>query len=150
MITPEPTVHGIPATAHERALLRWFPHLFDNGTGDWREQAACSSVDPDLWHPEGDEVITKGRRAKAVCGSCPVQMECLDHALTHDENLGIWGGLTAKERRRLKPGQTTPTCRNGHPQSEDNVRVTSVGPRCRLCQNAASRKARQRKREAQG
>lgn len=136
-ITPE------PLSAHRRALLRWFPHLFDNGTGDWRELAACSSVDPDLWHPEGDEVITKGRRAKTICQQCPVQIQCLEHALTRGETLGIWGGLTAKERHRLKPGQTTPTCRNGHTP----VRITSVGPRCRLCQNETSRKARQRKME---
>lgn len=146
---PEP-VTPESLSAHQRALQRWFPHLFDNGTGDWRELAACSSVDPDLWHPEGDEVITKGRRAKAICGACPVQMECLEHALTNGETLGIWGGLTPKERHRLKPGQTTPTCRNGHTQSDDNVRITSVGPRCRLCQNNASRKAKERKREAQG
>jgi WhiB family redox-sensing transcriptional regulator len=145
---PEPATPTTALSAHERALLRWFPHLHD-GTGDWRELAACSSVDPDLWHPEGDEVITKGRRAKTICRSCPVQIECLEHALTHDENLGIWGGLTPIERRRLKPGQATPTCRNGHAQSDDNVRYTSAGPRCRLCQNETSRRAK-RKREAQG
>lgn len=146
MTNPEPATPEL-LSAHQRALLRWFPHLPDNGTGDWREQAACSSVDPDLWHPEGDEVITKGRRAKAVCGSCPVQTECLEYALTQGENLGIWGGLTALERRRLKPGQTTPVCRNGHELNDDNLRITSIGTRCRLCANATSRKARQRKRE---
>lgn len=135
-----------PLSAHERALLRWFPS--DYRPGDWREQAACSSDDPDLWHPEGDEVRRKGRRAKAVCGSCPVQTECLEHALTQGENLGIWGGLTALERRRLKPGQTIPMCRNGHRQTDDNIRMTSIGTRCRLCQNEASRKAQQRRREA--
>lgn len=43
----EPTTPE-PLSAHQRALLRWFPHLPDNGTGDWRELAACSSVDPDF------------------------------------------------------------------------------------------------------
>jgi len=31
-----------------------------------------------------------------------VQSECLDYALAHDERFGIWGGLSERERRKLK------------------------------------------------
>ena len=47
----------------------------------------------------------KGRidpEAKRVCRSCDVRAECLEYALEHDERFGIWGGMSERERRRLK------------------------------------------------
>ena len=40
--------------------------------------------------------------AKKTCLGCPVRHECLQYALDHDERFGIWGGLSERERRRLK------------------------------------------------
>jgi WhiB family redox-sensing transcriptional regulator len=40
-------------------------------------------------------------RAKAICRECPVQRECLDHAVEFGEAHGIWGGLNEHERRQL-------------------------------------------------
>jgi WhiB family redox-sensing transcriptional regulator len=37
-----------------------------------------------------------------VCRSCDVRAECLEYALEHDERFGIWGGMSERERRRLK------------------------------------------------
>ncbi|MDP9432712.1 MAG: WhiB family transcriptional regulator [Actinomycetota bacterium] len=65
----------------------------------WQEQALCAQTDPEAFFPE------KGgstREAKKVCVGCPVQVECLEYALAHDERFGIWGGLSERERRRLK------------------------------------------------
>ena len=42
------------------------------------------------------------REAKKVCLSCDVRVECLEYALGQDERFGIWGGLSERERRRLK------------------------------------------------
>ena len=59
----------------------------------------CAETDPEAFFPE------KGgstREAKKVCLSCDVRGECLDYALAHDERFGIWGGLSERERRRLK------------------------------------------------
>ena len=42
------------------------------------------------------------REAKRVCLTCDVRGECLDYALAHDERFGIWGGLSERERRKLK------------------------------------------------
>jgi WhiB family transcriptional regulator, redox-sensing transcriptional regulator len=65
----------------------------------WQEQALCAQTDPEAFFPD------KGgstRDAKKVCGRCEVQGDCLEYALAHDERFGIWGGLSERERRRLK------------------------------------------------
>lgn len=65
----------------------------------WQDRALCAEVDGDAWFPE------KGgstRQAKKVCRSCEVRAECLEYALAHDERFGIWGGLSERERRKLK------------------------------------------------
>jgi hypothetical protein len=40
--------------------------------------------------------------AKKVCFSCEVRQTCLEYALEHDERFGIWGGLSERQRRRLR------------------------------------------------
>ncbi len=65
----------------------------------WQSQALCAQTDPEAFFPE------KGgstREAKRVCWSCEVRVECLEYALAQDERFGIWGGLSERERRRLK------------------------------------------------
>ena len=65
----------------------------------WQDRALCAQTDPEAFFPE------KGgstREAKRVCRSCEVRAECLEYALAHDERFGIWGGLSERERRRLK------------------------------------------------
>jgi len=67
--------------------------------GGWQERALCAQTDPEAFFPE------KGgstREAKKVCLGCDVRGECLEYALANDERFGIWGGLSERERRRLK------------------------------------------------
>ncbi len=67
----------------------------------WQERALCAQTDPEAFFPE------KGgstREAKRICLGCEVRDECLEYALAHDERFGIWGGLSERERRRLKRG----------------------------------------------
>jgi WhiB family transcriptional regulator, redox-sensing transcriptional regulator len=67
----------------------------------WQDEALCAQTDPEAFFPE------KGgstREAKKVCRACEVRAECLEYALEHDERFGIWGGLSERERRRLKRG----------------------------------------------
>jgi WhiB family transcriptional regulator, redox-sensing transcriptional regulator len=67
----------------------------------WQDRALCAQTDPEAFFPE------KGgstREAKKVCRACEVRPECLEYALEHDERFGIWGGLSERERRRLKRG----------------------------------------------
>ena len=42
------------------------------------------------------------RKAKAICRACTVQDECLEYAVQNSEKFGIWGGLSERERRRVK------------------------------------------------
>jgi WhiB family redox-sensing transcriptional regulator len=64
----------------------------------WNRNAACRGLDPEIFYPVSEE---EAERAKAVCGQCPVQPECLEHALGSRERDGVWGGATEKERRRM-------------------------------------------------
>ena len=67
----------------------------------WQDRALCAQTDPEAFFPE------KGgstREAKKVCRTCEVRTECLEYALEHDERFGIWGGLSERERRRIKRG----------------------------------------------
>lgn len=66
---------------------------------EWQERALCAQTDPEAFFPE------KGgstREAKRICQGCEVRTECLEYALQHDERFGIWGGLSERERRKLK------------------------------------------------
>ncbi|MEX2532634.1 MAG: WhiB family transcriptional regulator [Nitriliruptoraceae bacterium] len=65
----------------------------------WVLEAKCLDADPEAFFPE------KGgstREAKRICTACPVRNDCLEHALVNDERFGIWGGLSERERRRMK------------------------------------------------
>lgn len=65
----------------------------------WQERALCAQTDPESFFPE------KGgstREAKQVCFGCDVRAECLEFALLHDERFGIWGGMSERERRRVR------------------------------------------------
>lgn len=83
----------------EFQLLHLNAQVDDDGALAWQERALCAQTDPEAFFPE------KGgstRDAKKVCVGCPVQKECLEYALEHDERFGIWGGLSERERRKLK------------------------------------------------
>jgi WhiB family transcriptional regulator, redox-sensing transcriptional regulator len=82
-------------------VVNGFEEMFDSVEEQWQERALCAQTDPEAFFPE------KGgstREAKRICLGCEVKDECLDYALAHDERFGIWGGLSERERRRLKRG----------------------------------------------
>jgi WhiB family redox-sensing transcriptional regulator len=65
----------------------------------WQTDSLCAQTDPEAFFPE------KGgstRDAKKICSSCEVKTECLEYALANDERFGIWGGLSERERRKLR------------------------------------------------
>ena len=67
--------------------------------GSWWDHANCLGVEPDLFFPERG---ASTREAKAVCRGCVVSDECLEYALGNSEKFGIWGGLSERERRRVR------------------------------------------------
>jgi WhiB family redox-sensing transcriptional regulator len=75
------------------------------GDASWRLDALCAETDPEAFFPE------KGgstREAKRVCHGCAVRSECLEYALSNDERFGIWGGLSERERRRVRLARRMP------------------------------------------
>lgn len=72
----------------------------------WHARAACRGPGGSLFYPpmhaeSRSARDARERRAKAVCGACPVRTECLAHALRIRDQHGIWGGLNEHERRAL-------------------------------------------------
>ena len=83
----------------ELSLLDLAGQDSDEAELTWQERALCAQTDPEAFFPE------KGgstREAKKVCVSCEVRAECLEYALENDERFGIWGGMSERERRKLK------------------------------------------------
>lgn len=105
---------------------------------DWRSRAACRDTDPGLFFPDLGESAAE---AKAVCAACPVASECLAYAVSVPERHGVFGGLSAKERRGMRPAGL---CRSGrHLMSPGNTYTepASGDRRCSACR-AESRRRR--------
>ncbi|HEY9249373.1 MAG TPA: WhiB family transcriptional regulator [Rariglobus sp.] len=65
---------------------------------DWTG-ALCAQTDGNLWFPDFGEPT---RTARAICERCPLQDACLDYALTRGERFGVWGGVSERDRRKLR------------------------------------------------
>jgi WhiB family redox-sensing transcriptional regulator len=76
---------------------------------DWRHDAACREATPEA--AEGffafDNEAELIAAAKQVCAGCPVTEQCRTWAMDHGQDHGVWGGLTADERRALRRNQGT-------------------------------------------
>ena len=75
------------------------PNVDDENPLAWQSDSLCAQTDPEAFFPE------KGgstRDAKRICASCEVRSQCLEYALANDERFGIWGGLSERERRKLR------------------------------------------------
>ena len=93
-----PAAYGADVLGKAATFDAGFPGLDADDQG-WQEQALCAETDPEAFFPE------KGgstREAKKICTGCEVRTECLEYALANDERFGIWGGLSERERRRLR------------------------------------------------
>lgn len=77
---------------------------------DWREDALCADnpdVQPDEWFRLG-ETRTYDRKhlemLRSVCRVCPVQAQCLEWAIEHEPDWGVWAGTTPTDRAKLRRG----------------------------------------------
>lgn len=76
----------------------------------WRHRAKCRGMDTELWYPprDKDKYQSVAQVSKAVCygkdgfPECPVRKECLLYSDKMDEQHGIWGGMSHRERNSLK------------------------------------------------
>lgn len=82
----------------------------------WMDEARCAEEmrhDPDVvnwFFPERGGKTEGIEKARAICNGwddgsvppCPVRAECLEYALANVEKYGVWGGMSERERRRLR------------------------------------------------
>ena len=64
---------------------------------DWHADGLCNQTDPEAFYPEDGASLP----ARRVCAACPVQDTCLQDALDRAEPYGIWGGMSARQRRAI-------------------------------------------------
>ena len=102
IVSPAPAALSRPhLTVVPDVAIEFEPDPLPPVADQWQDRALCAQTDPEAFFPE------KGgstREAKKICLGCEVRHECLEYALEHDERFGIWGGLSERERRRLKRG----------------------------------------------
>lgn len=109
----------------------------------WLSEAACRGMSADLFFPERGEST---RESKDACAECPVTAECLDFALVGSEKFGVWGGMSERQRRRIrvsrglrKPGGQEVTAHGTQAAYRRHLRN---GESCVACRNAnAERRA---------
>lgn len=88
---------GLWPAGDDDSLSRW---LYDRGREmAWADRALCAEVGGDIFYPEqgGD-----WRSPRRICMACEVRAPCLAYALDHDEEFGIWGGMSAQQRARIR------------------------------------------------
>ncbi len=70
----------------------------------WRQDAECRDLDPNLFFPVGvtGAAVDQIAAAKGICAGCPVRAECLEFAITTNQEFGVWGGTSEDERRVLR------------------------------------------------
>jgi WhiB family transcriptional regulator, redox-sensing transcriptional regulator len=93
------------AAAHQQLASPPPPVPPGDGERDWRLEAACREVDPELFFPDPGQA-PQAAQAKAVCAGCGVRGSCLEAALhgpqAHQDHTGIFAGTTASDRVRLR------------------------------------------------
>ncbi|MDI3385392.1 WhiB family transcriptional regulator [Streptomyces sp. B-S-A8] len=67
----------------------------------WLDLALCAQTGAAFFFPEPGSSV---REAKQICQACEGRAACLEYALANDERFGVWGGLSEKERDRLRRG----------------------------------------------
>lgn len=94
-LVPNPPRRRLAVTVHVRASTEYAAR---DDTKSWQDLGACKGASADTFYPDNDDDAIQ---AKQICAGCDVRIECLEHALSSREKLGVWGGATERERRRI-------------------------------------------------
>lgn len=71
----------------------------DDSTTAWMKLGNCRNYPPDVFFPSDGVGVD---RARKICNAdCPVKEQCLEYALAHRIEHGVWGGTSERERRRI-------------------------------------------------
>jgi WhiB family redox-sensing transcriptional regulator len=65
---------------------------------EWMIHARCRGADRAVFFPSDGVGVEAAQR---ICAECPVRVECLEYALAHRIEHGVWGGASERERRRI-------------------------------------------------
>jgi WhiB family redox-sensing transcriptional regulator len=77
--------------------------IYDRKNEEWRLEASCRGMDTNIFFPELGVDIKHIQAIKELCGSCPVNVECLESALNTEMDLyGFYGGKSARQRRTIR------------------------------------------------
>ena len=78
-----------------------------------RDLPLCATADPDIFFPEGKNAVAHLAQARALCGTCPGALACLNAAIASKEQYGVWGGtlfedgkIVPEKRRPGRPRKT--------------------------------------------
>lgn len=69
------------------------PYYFD--------EPLCKHSDPEAWFDEHHESSHK-KLAISICHTCKHQVECAAYAIVRPDIVGIWGGTTSSDRKRIR------------------------------------------------
>jgi len=104
-VWPQEFGFGFAQKREEQVPQQPLAQVPNDATWFWQEQGACRSVDPTwFFHPQNERGlprIRRDRRAKAVCATCSVRLDCADYAIRAREPYGVWGGLSEEDRERI-------------------------------------------------
>ncbi len=90
-------------TGGERRAGTTLSDFINMGNGQrWMDDGACRQVDPELFHPDKG---SNGDRAKTICGTCDVRVQCREWAVARPDEWGIWGGTSQEERKTMRRGR---------------------------------------------
>jgi hypothetical protein len=64
----------------------------------WQLNANCAGTDPSIFHSarKKDKAL-----ALSLCANCVVKSDCLEFALSYDDEFGIYGGTTPEMRKAM-------------------------------------------------
>jgi len=70
------------------------------------EAPSCETIGGDFWFPETipgkkESAVEDTKLAISICNRCPHRRECAEWGI-HKEYFGIWGGLTLRERQKIR------------------------------------------------
>ncbi|RLU79258.1 hypothetical protein CTZ27_37070 [Streptomyces griseocarneus] len=147
--------HGLaPSSARSSSAAR---RASDAWYEQWSGQAACREEDPELFFPARHDGpgVAQIREAKAICRRCPVVEDCHAWALSTDQEYGVWGGMSERERRgrreRRKPNGRPPAPCGTESAYQRHLRSSEqIDEACRAAHRDHRTAARARAKAAQG
>lgn len=114
----------------------------------WRQRAACKDVDPAIFFPESGK---HSKRAKDICDTCPVTLECKGFIGQVERSEGrvdgVFAGLTRRNRVAKMPIKDVERthCRNEHEYAVHGIKQLGKDGneywRCLACKRATDKAA---------